>query len=652
MKPIRDEKSGRIRLRLRLMGGLLFVIFLAVAVRAFQLQVLEGEQLAGLGEKQHLQEWIVRPKRGSILGRDGDPLAISLEAQSVYVRPQRLESHGRAVPMLAGALEMDPGEIRRLIGQDKPFVWLRRQVTPRQAKRVTALRLKGVGMYREAKRYYPRGALAGHVIGLAGRDSQGLEGVERRYDPYIRGEEGASVVERDALGRRVLAGGFETLSVPGGADVQLTIDTSLQHLSEKYLEATVKKYGAKAGTVIMVDPFSGEVLAMANYPAFDPNNYERQGSNRWRNRAITDTYEPGSTFKAILAAAALEEGIVGEEDLFFCELGRYRYGGRIIRDTKKHGWLPFARVIQYSSNIGVTKVAHRLRKDRYYEYIERFGFGEHTGIDLPGEVVGILRAPKHWYASDLAAHSFGQALAVTPLQMAMAYAAIANGGYLMRPYVVQQVKADNGTVLLRHEPRVVRRVISEETARVLTGILEGAVEPGATGARAALEGFRIAGKTGTSQKADLVRGGYSATKRVASFIGFAPADAPRAVLLALIDEPKTNVHGGVVAAPLFNRIMDTTLKGMGIVPETQPDPLLEPAAGVPGLIRVSHTLPVAAVPAAIGERADFVGLSMRDAVAKAKELGVPVQLVGHGYVVRQQTEDSGGRSRLVLTLRD
>jgi len=478
MISVKESNAGRVRFRLRLTGACLLLMFLTVAVRAFQLQVIEGEELAGLGEKQHLQEWIVRPKRGSILGRDGNPLAISLEAQSVYARPRRLESTSRAVPLLADALNMNPQEVRRLSKGKKAFVWLRRQVTPRQAKRVTALRLKGIGLYREAKRYYPRGSLAGHVIGLSGRDSRGLEGVERYYDQYIRGEGASSVVERDALGRRVLASGVETLNVPSGADVQLTLDVSLQHLSEKYLEATVRKYRARAGTVVMVDPFTGEVLAMANYPSFDPNHYTRQARSRWRNRAITDTYEPGSTFKAILAAAALEEKIVGEEDLFFCEFGRYRYGGRVIRDTKKHGWLTFSSVIQYSSNIGVTKVAQRLGKRQYYEYIKAFGFGEDTGIDLPGEVVGILRPPKNWYDSDLAAHSFGQSLAVTPVQMVMAYAAIANGGYLMRPYVVQQVTGENGEVFLRNRPRVVRRAISEQTAAALTDILKGVVRSG------------------------------------------------------------------------------------------------------------------------------------------------------------------------------
>lgn len=651
-KEATEQKANRVRVRLRVTGGLLLILFLTVAVRAFQLQVINGDELARLGEKQHLQEWIFLPKRGSILGRDGNPLAISLEAQSIFVRPRRLETASRAVPLLADALTMKPKEVRRRIKDESPFVWLRRQVTPRQARRVRALRLKGIGMYHEAKRYYPRGHLAGHVIGLAGSDSQGLEGVERRYDQYIRGEAGSSVVERDALGRRVLARGVDALKVPAGADVELTLDISLQHLSEKYLEATVKQYRAKAGTAVMVDPFTGEVLAMANYPFFDPNRYASAAKSRWRNRAITDTYEPGSTFKAILAAAALEEGVVGEEDLFFCEFGRYRYGGRIIRDTKKHGWLPFAKVIQYSSNIGVTKVAHRLKKDRYHQYIKRFGFGEKTGIDLPGEVTGILRPPKRWYDIDLAAHSFGQSLGVTPLQMVMAYAAIANGGDLMRPYVVQRIVGEKGEVLFQNEPQVVRRVISEKTARTLTEILEGVVRPGGTGARAAIDGFGIAGKTGTSQKADLVRGGYSATKRIASFIGFAPADAPRVVLLALVDEPKVNVYGGVVAAPLFQKIVSNTLRSMGAVPHRQTDPLLEQRHNSAGLIRVSHVGSSESAPSQARERTDFVGLSMRDAITQAKALHLRVELRGHGYVVRQERRRTGGKQHLVLTLRD
>ncbi|MFQ5852578.1 MAG: peptidoglycan D,D-transpeptidase FtsI family protein, partial [Candidatus Binatia bacterium] len=437
----------RVRFRLVLTGLIFLMVFLAVGLRAFQLQILRGEKLKRLGERQHLQEWILLPRRGSILDRSGEPLAISLEAQSVYVRPRRLKEPGLNARRLARALTMSPLEVQRRLKTQKPFVWLKRQITPREAKGVRALRLEGVGMYYEPKRYYPRGRLAGQVVGFVGRDSQGLEGVEKYYDEYIRGESGSSVIVRDALGRKVMAQGVEGLDVPPGADIHLTLDNTIQHLVEKQLEAAVTRFRAKAGIAVMVEPFTGEVLALANYPFFDPNSFARLTPHRWRNRAITDSFEPGSTFKAILAAAALEEGVVGKEDLFFCEFGRYAYGGRIIHDSKEHGWLPFYKIIQYSSNICVAKVAHKLKKERYFKYIQRFGFGQRSGIDLPGEAIGLVQPPARWSPMDLAAHSFGQAIAVTPIQLVMAYAAVANGGVLMRPFLVRRVIGPGGELL-------------------------------------------------------------------------------------------------------------------------------------------------------------------------------------------------------------
>lgn len=648
-KNTQTDPSDKLRFRLRLTSSLLLALLSAIAVRAVQLQAFDGARLARLGEKQHLQEAIFVPKRGSILSRTGDSLAVSLDAQSVYVRPQRLQSPGKIAPKVARALGMKTREVRRKFASKQPFVWLKRQVTPREAQRVQALKVGAIGLYHETKRYYPQGHLAGQVLGLVGRDAQGLEGVERSYDRYIRREPGSSVVERDALGRRVLVTGLNDLRLRPGGEVRLTLDTGLQHLAEKHLEATVKRFRAKGGTVLMADPFTGAILAAASYPFFDPNQFRSQDRRRWRIRAVTDTYEPGSVFKAVLAAAALEEGVVGREDLIYCEFGRYRYGGRTIHDFKEYGWLSFAKVLQYSSNIGVAKVAHKLGRARYHRYIQRFGFGEKTDVDLPGEVAGKVRPPHAWYAIDLAAASFGQSVSVTPLQMVMAFSAIANGGLLMKPYVVDRVTGDGGRVLLENGPQVVRRVVSRATARTVAGILKGVVAEGATGQRAVLRGFEAAGKTGTSQKADTVKGGYSKTKRVASFVGFAPADEPRFVLLTLVDEPTVNVYGGVVAAPLFRRIAGPALHALGVTPSRR---LLPPAApGKDGaVIRVSAKAARGRKPGAAGDRPSLVGLSMREAVAAAKKRKLSVVLRGHGYVVKQRVEGAGGR--LVLTLKD
>jgi len=616
-----------VKLRLSVAGLFFLLLFAAVGLRAFQLQILDGEKLKQLGEKQHLKEMIVLPKRGTILDRAGEPLALSLEGQSVYARPRRIKEPQAAALGLAQALGLSPAEVAPKLASDKPFIWIKRQVTPKEAERVEGLNIDGVGIYYEPNRYYPQGQLAAQLIGFVGRDSQGLEGVEMHYDNYLRGESGSSVVERDALGRRVL------LQIPPGSDLQLTLDTSIQHLAERELEASVAKYRAKAGIAVVVEPFTGEILALANYPFFNPNNSTRQASNQWRDRAVTDSFEPGSTFKTILAAAALEEGVVGKEDLFFCEYGKYPFGGKIIHDTHEHGWLPFAKIIQYSSNIGVTKVAEKLNKERYSKYIAKFGFGQPTGIDLPGEATGSVRRAEKWAAIDLATHAFGQGISVTPLQLVMAYGAVANGGFLMRPFVVRRATGPDGRMLWENQPHVVRRVVSEATARTLTSILKGVVDEGGTGVMANVEGFEVAGKTGTAQKAE--RGVYT-KKRVASFIGFVPADAPRLVMAVIVDEPEGSTYGGTVAAPAFRNIAAASLQRLAVAPDkaaARPSPAPLQEASAPRIQRKSER--AAAAEEGDPGAPDFTGLSLREAVEKARALKIKVEMRGNGYVVKQ-----------------
>lgn len=628
------ESRRAVRARIVVAGAMFLLMFLVVGLRAFQLQILQGERLKALGDKQRFQEWTLLPKRGSILDRAGEPLAISLEAQSVYVRPSRLKEPEAVAPVLAKALGMSVKSIRRKIKRDRPFVWVKRQVTPKESQRVRSLRLDGVGMYNEPKRYYPHGRLAAQMVGFVGRDSKGLEGVEAFYDQYIRGELGSSFVEQDALGRKVLLQGVEKLEVPPGADIHLTLDASIQHLVEKQLAVAVTGSRAKSGIAVVVKPFTGEVLAMANYPYFDPNHFSRSPSEVWRNRAVTDSFEPGSTFKAMTFAAALEGGVVGRGDLFYCEKGQYAFGGRTIHDEKPHGWLNLHQILKVSSNIGATKVAERLGKKNYFQYIKKFGFGRPTGIDLPGEAQGLVRHPSRWSRIDLATHSFGQGIAVTPMQLVMAFAAIANGGFLMRPFVVERVVGPKGRVLLSHRSHVVRRVLSEKTARTLTSMLRGAVSQGGTGTQAKVEGFQVAGKTGTAQKVDLIHGGYLAKKRIASFVGFVPAEDPRMVLLVLLDEPELGVFGGVVAAPLFRTIARGTLRHMGIVPQ-RAAVRRQDLSSAAELLRVNKSSRKAPHLKRVRGLPDFTGMSLREAVTKARVLSLQVKIQGHGYVVRQ-----------------
>jgi cell division protein FtsI (penicillin-binding protein 3) len=624
-----------IRFRLGVMKVVFLLIFSAVCGRAFQLQVLRGQELRRLGEAQHLKKMTLLPKRGAVVDRSGESLAVSLVAQSVGVHPRRVEDKEAVAKELVKVLHLRLDEARKSLASDKPFVWVKRQISPQEAEQIQSLNLKGVEMSFEPNRFYPQGQMAGQVLGFVNRDSEGLEGLELQYDEYIRGETGSSLVEFDAKRRGVLVRGVEAMRIPPGADLHLTLHSGIQHLAEKELETAVVKNRAKAGVAIVVEPFTGELLALANYPPFDPNMFSRQSKERARNRAIADSYEPGSTFKTILAAAALEEGVVGKEDVFYCEMGRYAYAGRIIHDTHPHGWLPFSKILQVSSNICFTKVAEKLKKERYYRYIEKFGFGKSSGVDLPGEVGGILRSQESWAPIDLATHAFGQGIAVTPLQMAMAYAAVANGGFLMRPYVVQRVVGPKGEVLLENQPHVVRRVISEKAARTLASMLTEVTSEGGTGTMASLEGFDVAGKTGTAQKADPVRGGYS-SKRVASFVGFVPAEEPRLVVMVVVDEPEASSYGGVVAAPAFGNIARGALRYLAVAPRT---PDLMPVAAAPAEVRLRRIVAkdaAANAPENPNGAPDFLGLSLREAVEKARAAKIKVKMHGYGHVIKQQ----------------
>ena len=624
-----------IRFRLGVAKIIFLLFFLAVTGRAFQLQVSRGQELRRLGEAQHVKKMTSLPKRGAVVDRSGEALAVSLVAHSVGVHPRRVGDKEGLAKEFAKILHLKLSDVRKNLDLDKPFVWIKRQITPPETEQIERLNAKGVEISLEPNRFYPQGQIAGQVLGFVSRDSEGLEGLELQYNNYIRGEAGSSLIEFDAKRRGMLIQGVEELRIPPGADLHLTLHSGIQHLAEKELEAAIVKNRAKAGVAIVVEPFTGGLLAVANYPSFDPNAFSKQSKERARNRAITDIYEPGSTFKTILAAAVLEEGVVGKEDLFYCEMGKYAYAGSIIHDTHPHGWLPFSKILQVSSNICFTKVAEKLKKERYYSYIEKFGFGKATGVDMPGEVAGILRSYESWAPIDLATHAFGQGIAVTPLQMAMAYAAVANGGFLMRPYVVQRVAGPKGEALLENRPHVMRRVISEKAARTLASMLKEVTSEGGTGTMASLEGFDVAGKTGTAQKADPVNGGYS-RKHVASFVGFVPAEEPRLVVMVVVDEPEASAYGGVVAAPAFGNIARGALRYLAVAPR-KPD--LMPAAAAPAEIPLRRLVTKIAAPnsgASLNGAPDFLGLSLREAVERARAAKINVRMRGHGYVIKQQ----------------
>jgi cell division protein FtsI (penicillin-binding protein 3) len=609
--------------RLVAASGMIAAALVVVAGRLCQLALVDGERLAGMARRQHSDTERLTPLRGAIVDRFGEPLAMSIRADSVFARPSELPDDGSAAAV-ARALRIPPVQWVQKVSTSAPFTWLKRQASPRELADLRALNVRGVGTVSEPRRFYPHGRMAAPVIGLAGVDSQGLEGIELAYDAYLRGATAAMSVERDARGRKFLAGGLDGELVRQGANVEVTLDSSLQYVAERELDRQVAATRAKGGLVLMLDPRRGEILALAQNPSFDPNRRSAVDPEKLRNRAVGDAYEPGSTMKGLLAAAALEHHVVSPSDRFFCENGHYRFAGHTIHDHHGYGTLSFAEILQVSSNVGAAKVGERLGAKSYFETLRGFGIGSATGVDLSGEQTGILRPLAAWKPIDLATASFGQGVAVTPMQLASAYGAIANGGIVMRPYIVKRVVDENGAVLTENQPTVVRRAVSTATAASVTKMLEAVVAEKGTAPLAAIPGLKIAGKTGTSQKVDLVRGGY-ARGRIASFVGYFPADDPQLVVLVVIDEPQTTKWGGTAAAPVFRAIAVAAAERLGIHVDSPEDP--DVAASATSARRATKSAP--------DSPASFVGLSLREALARARAEGVTVEVVGSGYVVRQ-----------------
>lgn len=545
------------------LGVLLLAGFTIVLGRLVHLQVLQAAELSVKADRQHQKSVAVEGGRGSIYDRRGKVLAMNMEVPSVFGVPASLDNPSGVARDLARVLRVRADEIEKKLRQERSFVWIARKVDPEQGRRLERLSLDGIGTVMEGRRYYPKGALLSHVLGFAGMDGQGLEGVERRYDPYLRGEKRQIVLQRDALGRTVFSKGLTEQGPAAGHSVTLTIDEVIQYIAEKELDDVVSATQAKSGVVIVMEPKTGAVLAMAMAPRFDPNSVRGLSADRWRNRVVTDAYEPGSTLKIFLAAAALEEHAMTPGSMINAENGRMTVAGTVIHDHEKAKWITFAQAIQRSSNIAAAKIAMALGEDRLFRYLKAFGFGERTEIDLPGESTGLIKEPHEWGRRTLASIAMGQEIGVTALQLASAVSAVANGGWLMRPYVVSEIRDARGQLVAQVTPQVRRRPITAETARKLRTILEGVITAG-TGSKAAVAGYRVAGKTGTAQKIDPDTGAYSSSLFVASFAGYVPAEDPRLTIVAIIDEPQGETWGGTVAAPMFRRVAEQVLTYLGV----------------------------------------------------------------------------------------
>jgi cell division protein FtsI/penicillin-binding protein 2 len=554
----------RSRLRLVALAGVLWVALLAL--RLYQLQVVSHLRYVRRAHQQQQQVVKLDPPRGTIYDAAGRELAVSVEVDSAYAVPPEIGDRAGAARAIAAACPtVDAGRLERLLAEDREFVWVARKLDPPVAAALRRLRLPGIHFVSESKRYYPMRGLASQVLGYVGTDNHGLAGLELAYDSVITGKPGLRTVLRDARrGTAVSPDLFFTEPQPG-RDLRLTLDATVQHMVERELERAVEQRRARRGSAVFLDPATGAVLAMASFPSFDPNEFERYPASSWRNRTIMDAYEPGSTFKVFTAAAALESGLVHASDPFDCGMGSIVLFGITIRDHKRFGILSFEDVIARSSNVGVIRAALIIGGERLFRAISGFGFGRPSGIDLPGENAGILHPLQRWGPLTKAYVAFGQGVSVTPLQLAAAVAAVANGGRLLQPYVVDAVRHGEVAERLHPLPKIVDRPISAATAEELKRLLERVVTVG-TGKSAAVEGYRVAGKTGTAQIP--VAGGYARHAYLPSFVGFAPADRPSLVGVVAVDAPQgMEYYGAQVAAPVFGTLVRQVLLYLGVPPQ-------------------------------------------------------------------------------------
>ncbi len=524
-------------------------------IRCVWLQLVAAHRYTTFATSQHEAIQPLRARRGAIVDRTGQPLAVSVPTPSVFANARQVVEKQDVARELASAVGRNAQMIQRRLEKDRGFVWIARQVEPTASPALLTLHEEGVGIMEEPKRFYPHGALASHLVGFVNIDQRGLEGLELLLNGALEGHDGWRSTLRDARGN-LLIGPWTTQTAPlDGYDVVLTIDSVVQQVAEETLQWGMTKYHAKGGSITIMDPSTGAILAMAVQPSYDPNSPAASAADHRRNRAVTDMFEPGSIFKVVTASALLNEGRITPDEQIFCENGAYlTVGHHILHDHTPHGTLSFHDVIKNSSNIGTAKAAQRLKPDELYHYIQAFGFGRKTGIDVPGEVNGKISPPSRWSKLSPFIIPIGQEVATTPIQLAVMTAVVANGGLRVHPHVVERIQTPTGRIVRAAFVPPPVRVIRRETALTMQSILTSVVESG-TGQLANVQGLTVAGKTGTAQKLEPT-GRYSHSRFVASFVGFGPVPDPRFVIVVSMDEPRPLYFGGVVSAPMFKRIVE------------------------------------------------------------------------------------------------
>jgi len=547
---------------------LLFVVFiifyLLLAYRLYNIQVIQQDKFKEIAQQEHLISLSIDGERGNIYDRNLNKMALNVSSKSLFAIPFKIVNPHDTAKNISSILGLDTSDVYNKLTQKKSFVWIKRKCEDEEVLEIEKLNLEGLHFLRENKRYYPNNYLASNIIGFVGIDNQGLEGLELVFDDILKSRSGLAILERDASGKKIPLSIKELNESKNGESIVLTIDKVIQYITEEALEKGFLKAKANAGIAIVVEPKTGEILSMAVRPTFNPNKYFDFKQNLWRNRAITDVYEPGSTFKIVTISSALEENVAKLDDRFNCK-GWIKYNGHIFHDIHIHHEQDLTDIIKNSCNIGLIQVGTRMNEAVFEKYIRSFGFGALTGIELPGEIGGLVRKATEWSKISLASLSIGQEISVTPLQLIMAVSSIANQGTLMKPIIVREILDSNFNKIKAFKPKPIRQVVSRDTASKVSKALEQVVIDG-TGTMAMIPGYRIAGKTGTAQKFDLSLGKYSDDKFNSLFVGYVPADDPKMVILVLIDEPKGSYYGGTVAAPVFKEIASKALSYLSVPP--------------------------------------------------------------------------------------
>ncbi len=668
MRNLDPERAKWIRVRIGILSGIMALGLGGLVSSAYRVQVEDHAQWKETAENQRMRRLHVEPKRGTIHDRNGSPLAVTVEVPSLSVDVAEMirgvegqEAQASvlkdAAMRLSAALTLDPNETYAKLLTKKRFIWLKRRISGDEAQAIRDMSdakknphpVRGLNLEGEGHRYYPSRELLGPVLGFVAPDGLGKDGLELYLDEELKGRIQDVRGLRDRTGRLIFSEGKADSDALAGHDVTLTIDGGIQHVVEQELDAAQRTYETKGASLVVVDPNTGEILALASTPGYNPNDYGASEVDARRDRVVTDRFEPGSVMKVFTLATALSAGVLKPTEPIFCEHGTFQLGNVTIHDTHLNDWLTPTQVLAKSSNIGSLKIALRLGEPQLYAGFRKFGFGETTGLPLPGEATGVLRPKgRPWFEVETANASFGQGISVTTVQLAMALSAIANGGRLYEPILVKKMQDARGNIIRDGVPKARRDVVSAQVAHTITEMLTAVVEDGGTGVEAAVPGFRVAGKTATAQKADPATGKYSEDKYTASFIGFVPADKPRLVIAVVLDEPMIGRYGGDLAGPVFRRVAEASLRYLGVTPNSTAPRLSQvtrendPADATLALLKPQAAAAMPAPSSVYGPPAanavkvpDAAGLAARDAVRQVTAAGLVPEIDGTGRLVRQ-----------------